>query len=157
MVTWYMFYGKHSKGFTLIEVLLVIAILSVVGALGAGFYRNFSKGVTLHATTKNVIFDLRNARSKAMIGEDGVRWGIHFVNGSSDYYELFSTLTDYAEGLVKTTVVFQGGILFTSPSEGESFDVLFERISGVSTPETVVVESEDDNRTITITTIGNVY
>lgn len=112
---------KHKRsGFTLLEVILVVGIIAIVGVAGLAFYRNFAKGNALEMAAKTIISDLVNARAKAMAGEDGVKWGIHFVNGVDDYYELFSTPSDYSSPSkqIVETKYLPGQIVFTNPGEG---------------------------------------
>ncbi len=148
-----------SRGFSLLELLIVIAIIAVLGTVGAGFYRGFVKSVEIQSISKTIAGDLRLVRSKSMIGEGGVKWGAHFVNvsGGSQYYELFSTPTNYAGGTVTSTTTLSSGVTFSDPSSGASKDVIFTKISGTTTPSTVVLLSESTYATTTISSIGTVY
>ncbi|MEI7765714.1 MAG: prepilin-type N-terminal cleavage/methylation domain-containing protein, partial [bacterium] len=84
-----------SKGFTLIELLIVVSVLVIISSIGVGSYMNYNKSVQINSVVQTVVFDLKQAQSKAMNGEGGYKWGIHFVNSATDYYEIFSTPTDY--------------------------------------------------------------
>ena len=85
--------------------------------------------------------------------------GIHFVNNTSDYYEFFSTPTNYSDSSVsiKSTTVLQGGVVFTNTTESTSIDVIFNLITGETTPATVSVSSENETRMVTVTALGTVY
>lgn len=148
-----------TQGFTLFEVLVTISVLAVLSAAGVGYYRNFVRNVEFDSVAKGIIFDLKNAQSKAMAGEDDVKWGIHFVNGSEDYYELFSTPTSYSDTLaiVKTTVYLPGAIAFSTPAEGVAADIIFDKITGAPSNSTVTIFFEGESKTITATAAGNIY
>lgn len=148
---------RKSQGFSLLEVLIVIGIIAILSVIGTGYYRGFFKNVELDLSAKTIISDLRQARAKAMAGEDGLKWGIHFINGASDSYELFSTAADYAAGAVKTTTFLQGTVIFTNPAEAAVLDIIFEKITGTTAASAVTISSEGDTKTITITSQGNVY
>lgn len=151
--------SPRIKGFSLLELLIVISIMALLGAAGAGFYRNFVKNVEVESITKVLAGDLRTARSKAMIGEEGMKWGAHVVNsgaGSIQYYELFSTATNYAAGTVVSTTTLPFGVAFSNPAAGASKDIIFTRISGTTTPETITVVSEGSTKSIVITSIGSI-
>ena len=142
------------------EILIVVGILAILAAMGFGIFRNFVKNVEFESVNKIIIADLKEARAKSISGEEGLKWGIHFVNSSSDYYELFSTPTNYAgvSTTVKITTYLPTAIVFTAPSEASSTDVIFNRVSGAATSTNIIVSSSDgDNKTITITSNGNVY
>ena len=153
-------HDSRRNGFTLLEMMIALAITMLLAVAGIGFYRNFSKSVELDATARNMIADLRNARVKAMGGEDQMKWGIRFRNGTpDDDYQLFSTPTNYASAStsIKDTTILKGGIAFTSPSSGNNTDVIFDRVYGSTTPATVSIASENNSKTITITALGTIY
>ncbi len=143
------------------EVLIVIAILSVLAVAGAGFYRSFIKSAEIGLVAKNIISDLKDARAKSMAGENGLKWGVHFINGNEDYYEIFSTPADYssASTTIDETDYLPGVIYFTSPANLSSSTVIFGKINGTTTATTTIgiSSSEEEVKTITITPIGTIY
>lgn len=149
-----------NNGFSLLEILLVAAIISILTAVGFGIYSNFTLGVELETSAQSIIADLKSSRSKAMFGEDGLRWGIHFVNGQSDYYEIFSTPDNYlsASSTVKTSNYLPSAVIFENPAEASSKDIIFNRISGeISSSTTISISFGGSTRTITVTLVGNIY
>lgn len=152
---------RSQNGFSLLELLIVVAIIALLGAAGSGYYRGFVKTVELQSVSKTLAEDLRYARSKSMIGEGGVKWGAHMVNtsGGSQYYELFSTPTNYADAgkAVISTTTLSVGLTFSDPIAGANKDIIFTKISGTTTATTVAVVSEGKYATTTVVGIGTVY
>ncbi len=146
-----------KNGFSLIELILVIAILVILSSLAVGYFRNFAKNVELEEISKKIISDLRNSREKAMSGENNLKWGTHFINGASDYYEIFSTPTDYSGGTVSETSYLPSAIYFAEPGEGQNSDVIFSKITGTTTVKTITISSEGNQKTINVGSLGNVY
>lgn len=138
---------------------MVVALLAILAIFSFGNYRNFAKNAELDFTTKNIAYDLRNVRAKAMGGESRLSWGIHFVNNSGDYYELFSTPTNYSDAskTIAITVYLRGSLYFSQPAASSTLDVIFTRISGTSTSSTVSVVSEGTAKNVNVTSLGNVY
>lgn len=153
---------KNMRGFSLLELLIVIAIIAILATLGGGMYRNYAKNVELSSVAQTISADLKHMQSKAMIGEDLRKWGMHFVNGPSandDYYELFSTPTTYADAgkVVKETTYLSLGVEFSDPLSGTTKDVVFNRISGTTTATTVGVTAEGNTQMVTVTPLGTIY
>ncbi|QQG52601.1 MAG: type II secretion system protein [Candidatus Falkowbacteria bacterium] len=149
-------YSIYKPGFTLLELLLVMAILVTVALASREVYNGFAMGKNIDAVSKTVIFDLRTARSNAMSGQESNNWGIHFVNGASDYYEFFSSPGTYAHAstTVKTTTYLSGGLSFGTPSEGNNLDIIFTSLSGTSSSATVNITSSQDQKNITVNAEG---
>lgn len=148
------------RGVTLLEIILVTGILAVLGAMGIASYRNYVKQAQRTATAKQIIFALKDARTRAVGGDDVYKWGIHFVNGASDYYEIFETPTDYSSGskVIKETVYLPDTVIFTDPASSSTKDIIFNRIAGTITADTsVIISQENVTTTITVNTLGNVY
>ena len=150
-------FRNFKNGFSLLELLIVISVIVILGTTGVNFYRNYVKSVELESTAKIIVSDLKTARAKAMTGEDNLKWGAHFVNGANDYYELFSTATDYGGASVKMTVFLPKAVSFSAPGEGVNLDVIFSKISGTATNSSVIVSSEGQTRTVTVTALGNIF
>lgn len=154
--------SSHSKssGVTLLEILMVMTLLAILGGLAAGSYRNYAKSTEFTNAGKNIIFDLKRMQGRAIAGQDQLKWGVHLVNGASDYYETFSTPTTYADAgkVTVDTTYLSSTIVFTTPAEGINLDIIFDRIKGtISSTTTTTIASEGKSTTVTVTSQGNIY
>lgn len=147
---------NHTSGFTLLEILLVVSILAIVTTVGIGVYRNLAKRVEFEEAKAVFVSDMKYARAAAMSGESGLPWGIHVENSADDTYAMFSG-SSYASGTVDSTTTLPMGVVWASPSEGTSTDILFSRITGTTTAATVIMISGDTSQTVTITAVGHIY
>lgn len=148
-----------KNGFSLLELLIVIAILAVISTIGFGFYVNFVRSSELDYSAKDIAFNLKQAQAKSMAGEDGRKWGVHFVNAAEDYYEFFSTPTDYndAAKTISSIIYLQNGIFFTAPPASST--VIFDKIRGTISPDFSLTISTPANqtKTVNVSTAGNIY
>jgi len=149
---------KLVCGFTLLEVLIVMGIVAVLAAAGSGFYANYNKNVEIKSLSQTIIFDLKQAQAKSMDGVGGFKWGIHFVNPPSglDYYEIFSTPTDYSAKVIDTTKYLSSGITFFDPISNSTKDIIFNKISGGATASSVSLLSQNTMKTIYVFGLGNI-
>ena len=169
----YWLLARH--GFTLLEVIITIAVLAVMFVMVSGYYGNVTKSIDLDAAASSIVSDLRNAQAKAMAGRDSDAnggaaddWGICFRNPSTgdtnDRYQIYSspTFTCDTGGNVeavtlKSTIYLPNGITFSTPAAPAAISVVFTKITGaatVSSGSTIVITGGGQSKTITITTEG---
>jgi prepilin-type N-terminal cleavage/methylation domain-containing protein len=144
------------KGFSLLELIMVVAIVVLIGSMGVGMYLNYGKTVEVNGIAQSISYDLKDAQSKAMTGEGGFKWGIHFFNTTNDNYQIFSTATDYSSATVASTSYLPSTVTFSSPASGLSTDIIFSRISGTTTPSSVVLVSQGNTRTVSVSSLGSI-
>ena len=70
------------RGYTVVELLLVIAIVLVLGAAAAPFLSRFYLQVNLDTTEQMLVSSIRKAQDYSMDGKTGSVWGI-CLNGSA--------------------------------------------------------------------------
>lgn len=147
-----------KRGFSLLELVIVVGIIVLIGSIGAGFYTNYGRNIEINSTAETVSFDLKQAQAKSMIGQGGYLWGVHFVNGATDYYEIFSTPTNYSDvgKVISSTNYLPSSITFSSPASGFSTDIIFNKISGGTTASSVTLVSQGNTKTISISSLGGI-
>jgi len=148
-----------QSGFTLLELLLTIGISAIVAGIAVGTYTGVFRELELESARTQLISDLREVRARAVSVEDGKKWGIHFINSTDDYYEIFSTPTNYADGskVVATTVYLAGGITFVDPAESITDDIIFNKHTGATTANSITIKNAwDSNKTISVNSSGNI-
>jgi len=145
-----------GSGITLLEILLVVAVLAVFGAIGVSYYRNFSKSIELDSAAQTLSFSMKEARTKAMGGDSGLKWGIHLVNGPQDYYEIFSANDTYASSTVASRVYLPSSVSFITPSESTTIDVIFSNIAATTTAQTITLSSNGQVKSLYVTAQGTI-
>jgi len=156
------------KGFTIIELILVLGIMIAVGAVVFANLAGKKNNADITATTQEVATLLRQAQSDAAFQENNtqaseVAWGVHFANTTATppFYALFtgsyaaSTTVGYYS--LPATVAYQTSTL----PAGATVDVIFSPITGVSSTSTNIGfympdESAAFSSTISIASSGAV-
>ncbi len=151
----------HEKGFTILELILVIGIFAVIAGVATVQLANFQRGTVLESTSKDVVSALRLAHDKAMLGEDGNSngqgdpWGIRFANSTADTYASFYGAA-YDINNVKETTYLSPPLAFSAPTEGNNADVIFTKLSGTTTSATITITSDGQTKTITVDASGRI-
>jgi prepilin-type N-terminal cleavage/methylation domain-containing protein len=140
------------KGFTFIEVLIVIALLGLLVGLSIPFYQSFQVSNQLDTTAFEIVQTLRLAQAKAMAGENEENFGVHFesqkfVLFEGDVYQNADPANEVTE-IPKT--------LSVATSFGQN--IIFSRIKGETSPGgTVTVRSDiNESKAIQINVKGNI-
>lgn len=137
--------GIMKGGITLIELLLVTAIIAIIGASVSPFLSNFILRNNLETTTDKIIGTIRKAQSYAMDGKDDATWGVCLSGGNLRLYS--------------------GSCL--SPTRSEDFsvpgrvtisglnDTTFSKLRGEpSNALSITIGTDIDSQTVTVNAVG---
>ncbi|MEF8699496.1 MAG: GspH/FimT family pseudopilin [Candidatus Accumulibacter sp. UW26] len=112
----------RGLGFTLIEVMVVVALLSVLLGLGAPAFSRYVANVRLRSTAETVLADLQKARTTAIRENSNVTWA---ATGSSGAIVIGASVSDIDGGDALVFTPFGGTTLsasavfsFTNPAAG---------------------------------------
>lgn len=152
---------QAQKGFTLLELLLSIAVLLILTVAAREFYAGYIRSNELDTAARMLAADLAMARSKAMAGGSDYHWGVHLVNqaGAPDYYEIFASPAGYASAstTTKQTVYLPKVVDFSDPAVGNSKDVVFNRLTGASSATSTTISTLDSARTVFVSDNGLIH
>jgi prepilin-type N-terminal cleavage/methylation domain-containing protein len=141
-----------ERGFTLLEMLLSIAIIVMIVGLSLPVYQSFQSRNDLDVATQSVADMLRRAQSYSRGVSGDSTWGVHMQNGSATLFK-GSNYAGRATGFDETTTIPS-----TFSLSGIT-DVVFTKFTAApSTTGTVTVTgvSANDTRTVTINAKGMV-
>ncbi|MFH1667875.1 MAG: prepilin-type N-terminal cleavage/methylation domain-containing protein [Candidatus Komeilibacteria bacterium] len=169
-------YLANQSGFTLVELLVVIFIMSLLTSLILISYRSSEKRYALNQAAQQLVSNLRKAQSMAMSGV-GIReqycgYGIKVDSGSSPGSYIFyadksgncqnsNNKYDASDDIIETInlpnqIIIQASspadFFFKSPDPTTYINQV--SVSGVGRTITLEVESGSLSKMITITTAG---
>lgn len=138
---------SRQKGFTLIEVIMVIVIIGLVTASSAAFYAKFYGQSSLTQTTDALIEQLRKAQLYAMTGRLGGNWGIH--NG------LNQIILFQGNSYGQRDASFDEIMSIYQPTIISGFtDIVFYKTGTPSATGTITVSAASTVKTITVGSMG---
>lgn len=152
----------RNKGFTLIEMVIVLALITIVGGLGLYFGLDSLRGYSFHSDRDVLVSVLQHARSEAISnicrGEnctDGKPHGVYIrPTEHQNSYVIFQG-TDYASRDADYDIVIDSS---SSTSFSGINEIVFDRLSGNTTTTGDINLTDDRNHTsiISISSQGQI-
>ena len=134
----------HAKaGFTLLEMLISLAIIASLSALSFPFISSFQKRNDLEVATNTAVQTIRRAQSLSMASEGDSTWGLSVISGDIVLYKganYAARDTTYDEKYSISTGIAATGVT----------DVSFAKLTGVPSATGTLTLTGGDTKVITI-------
>lgn len=147
------------KGFTLLELLLVLGVIAIVTGISTVSLSNFNKNKALGIETEKVLSLITKARSFTLAAKDGVSYGVHFEERKAVLFSgaSYSALNPANQIQPLNDEVKISVVTLT----GGGMETLFKKLSGVTdqqgTVTLVLVRDASVIKVITIAGTGIAY
>ncbi len=139
-----------SRGFTLVEIVVVIGIVALLVAFSTSVYNSFKTHENLEIATTGVVEAVRHAQANAQSGKGDSSWGVESLSNSI----LIFKGSSYASRDTSSDLPFDfsGGVVASGLSE-----IVFEKITG-STVNTgaITLTNSYGTKNITINAKGTI-
>lgn len=156
--------SHRDKGFTLIEIMTVMAFIAIVGAFTMLVSMDSYRGYNFHSERDLLIAALQHARAQAIgnvCNGSGCTTGKpHGVHIEADKFVVFqgASYHDTPEDAALDSVIPANTVVGHGAGCTPSCDFIFTQLSGnVAAPGTIVLSSEGRTSTITIGAQGQIF
>lgn len=137
-----MMFKKNTRGFSLLELVIVIAILGVLVATIVPSFLKFRQSSVLNTETQELVTIINRARLLSVSSKNDQQFGVHFEAGQ---VVLFSGATYSAAATTNEAHVFSPAITLSSFTiNGGGSEVLFQKVTGAT----------NQNATTTLMVVG---
>ncbi|SRR3989338_8834261 len=140
--------ARHVKGFSLVEILLTMALISIVLAISVPSYRKLQSANDLSVAMSTLSQALRLAELKAQAVVEGSGWGVHAETGAVIIFKGSSFASrDQTRDEVFS---FSGSIAITAPA-----DVFFAPLYGTPVaPAVWELSGIGETRSVSVNSLG---
>lgn len=125
---------SNSKGFTLVELLVIVGILVILVTIALPTLRYFQKESDLANLAEEIINMLRLAQNKTLASEGASQWGVYFNNTTSPHQSTLFKGKDYVSREVSfdeiQTIPISIEISEINLAGGN--EVVFDRVTGTT-------------------------
>ncbi len=144
-----------TSGFTLIEILVSVAVMVIIVLVVVGGLRSFRQSADLNRAADGVMASLRDGRLRTIESKDASIWGVHV---ESSRVTLFKGVT-FSEGAADNAIFnLPSAVTLSWSLQGGGSDVKFNRIRGdtdqYGTLTLTLTADSSKTRTITIRSAG---
>lgn len=126
---------RGSGGFTLFEVLTIVAILIILALMAVPYFRSFEKEADLINSVEEIINTLRLVQSKTLASEGPDQWGVRFTTSTDPHeytvfrgesYNLRQPSFDETYQLPANVEIYEANLT------GGEAEVVFDRLVGTT-------------------------
>lgn len=139
---------RSGSGFTLIEIIIVVAIFSTLATISAATFINMNKSAMLRTARDDVYGALSFAREHTLASENDMVYGVHLSTSSVTRFAGSTYTAGSASNVVYT---FGAMVSATSTLITQSPNILFKRLIGTpSATGTIFIRNGVSTTTVQI-------
>jgi type II secretion system protein H len=143
-----------NKGFTLVELMIVIAIIGILSAVSLYGWLGYQNNVNLKTAAGEVMADIASCKQRSV--SEGVNYCIQFTDGSPNYSINASSCTTPTQTQAKNLTSFGSGLTVSTTN------FTLDRVSFIprgtsSFGDINLRNSKNSTATITINVTGRAY
>jgi prepilin-type N-terminal cleavage/methylation domain-containing protein len=142
------------RGFTLIEIVVSIVIITILLSIGAGAFVSTRKARELETMTDAIVAKLEGAKTDAISGKGGSAFGVKFNSSSYVYFKGSSYDSSGASNI--TYPLITGYQIVASIPASADTAIIFARMTGTPVATgTVSISNSASGSKVNVIKIGN--
>lgn len=141
---------NQNHGVTLVEIVVILAILIIILAISFSSFINLNKSEALSKQAVDIVAILENARSQTLSSKNSSQYGVHFSENSVVFFKGNDYGSAGANDIVNINLnpnVF----ISTISLYGSGDNVIFERVTGKTAQFGSITVSLKSNNSLTKT------
>lgn len=145
---------KKNKGFSLIEILVVMAIVALLASGIAIWFLNYYRQAELDSSVKIITDILRDAQARSVSGKDFKSWGVYLDDVNNKIVLFRDDGGGYAAATVKEENQLSSYVLISDITlNGGGKEIIFNKVSGgtlqygTANEDGIAVKIQDANNT----------
>lgn len=141
---------KNNRGFTFVEMILVVALISIVTGMSVVFYSRFINQNAVLNTVDQLVGELHKAQIYAMSGKQNSNWGVNYASQTITLY----SGTSY---VARNTAFDEKFNVNGTVSVSGLSDLNFARVTGIPTVSpTITISGGNNTKTVTVSSQGGI-
>ncbi|HCI05679.1 TPA: hypothetical protein DEX28_02945 [Patescibacteria group bacterium] len=130
---------KSSAGFTLIELMITLAIMVTLSSVSFFYYANSYRQNLLTTASSEIVFLTRLAQQESISQKENRSWGVRFDNSDSNVPFLAVFSGSYVQANVRERYYLPSQLGFQSPAAGTSTEIIFSKLKGIPNASSTVI------------------
>ncbi len=163
---------RHKYGFTIAELMIVVAVISIIASIGVVSYNSNRDQAILSDQVQIITQQLSNASAESKSQDGGYQWWMRFDNppgGANDIAYLCygtsytapntSCATEGVGAAESQRFALNRSVQFTDPASGTYKDIVFNKATGLPASAVSIIISlvnGSGTRTITVNADGRI-
>lgn len=147
---------RAKRGFTLVEVMIVIGIIGILSAVALFGWRGYQDNANLRTATREVMADIASCKQRAV--SEGIDYCIQFTDGSPNYTINATSCVAPTQTQAKSLTSFGAGLTITNTNFNlDRVSFLPRGTLSSNTGDINLANSKGSTAKITINITGRAY